>query len=109
MTDQEFQQRADAAMQRLTQALYRAEEAAGFETEERSGALHLEFDNPPGIFVISPNSSAGQIWISALSTSFKLDWSGAAADFVLTHSGEPLLTLMGRLIGEQTGNPVALA
>lgn len=108
MTDLEFQKRAETAMERLTRALYRAEETAGFETEERGGALHLDFDNPPGVFVISPNSSAGQIWISALSTSFKLDWNEAHQDFVLAHSGEPLLKLMARLLGEQTGNAVNL-
>ncbi len=108
MSDQEFQKRADPAMERLMRALYRVEESAGFETEERGGALQLAFDDPPGIFVISPNSSAGQIWISALSTSFKLDWSDAYQDFVLAHSGELLLALVGRLIGEQTGNPTIL-
>jgi CyaY protein len=58
--------------------------------------------------VISPNSAVRQIWISAISTSFKLDWSEAQEDFVLTQSGEPLLTLMGRLITRQTGNAVEL-
>jgi iron donor protein CyaY len=84
------------------------EEAAGFEVEERGGALHLAFEEPPGTFVISPNSAARQIWISALSTSFKLDWSEAFAEFVLAATGEPLLPLLARLVGEQTGNPVVL-
>ena len=70
-------------MERLTRALYDIEEAAGFEVEERGGALHLTFDEPPGTFVISPNSAARQIWISALTTSFKLDWSDSYTDFVL--------------------------
>ena len=110
MNDQEFQIRAEQAMERLTRALYRVEESAGFETEERGGdAVQLAFDDPPGIFVISPNSSAGQIWISALSTSFKLDWNDAQEEFVLAQTSEPLLTLLGRLIGEQTGHPAALS
>ena len=95
-------------MDRLTRALYAVEEAAGFDVEERGGALHLTFDDPPGTFVISPNSSARQIWISALSTSFKLDWSEAYTEFVLGPSGEPLLPLVSRLLTEQTGNAVAL-
>ena len=95
-------------MEQLTRALYSIEEAAGFEVEERGGALQLIFEEPPGTFVISPNSAARQIWISALSTSFKLDWDEAYDDFVLGASGEPLLPLMGRLIGQQTGNPVTL-
>jgi iron donor protein CyaY len=108
MDERQFQQHAEQSMERLTRALYAVEEAAGFEVEERSGALHLQFEEPPGTFVISPNSAARQIWISALSTSFKLDWSEAFADFVLQPTGEPLPVLMGRLLTDQTGNPVTL-
>jgi CyaY protein len=108
MDERTFQQNAETAMERLSRALYAVEEAAGFEVEERGGALQLDFEEPPGTFVISPNSSALQIWISALTTSFKLDWSEAYADFVLGTSGEPLLPLVGRLITEQTGNAVTL-
>jgi iron-sulfur cluster assembly protein CyaY len=109
MDERQFQQHAEQSMERLTRALYAVEEAAGFEVEERSGALHLQFEEPPGTFVISPNSAARQIWISALSTSFKLDWSEAFADFVFAPTGEPLLIVVGRLVSEQTGNPVTLA
>jgi iron-sulfur cluster assembly protein CyaY len=108
MNERIFQHNAETALERLTRALYAVEEAAGFEVEERGGALHLNFDEPRATFVISPNSAARQIWISALSTSFKLDWSDAFDDFVLPASGEPLLALMGRLLTEQTGNAVVL-
>ena len=107
MDEKSFQQNAEYAMERLTRALYAVEEAAGFDVEERGGALHLTFDDPPGTFVISPNSAARQIWISALTTSFKLDWSEAFEDFVLK-SSEPLLPLMARLLTEQTGDAVVL-
>lgn len=103
-----FRKHVEPAMERLTRALYNVEEAAGFDVEERGGALHLTFDDPPGTFVISPNSSARQIWISALSTSFKLDWSEAYADFSLSQSGELLLPLVARLLTQQTGNAVVL-
>lgn len=90
-------------MERLTRALYNVEEDAGFETEERGGAVHMAFDDPPGTFVLSPNSSARQIWISALNTSFKLDWNEAQQDWVLAATGEALFALMSRLVSEQTG------
>jgi iron donor protein CyaY len=109
MDDKTFQQHAEQAMERLTRALYAVEEAADFDVEDRGGALHLTFDDPPGAFVISPNSSARQLWISALSTSFKLDWSEAYTDFVLTQSGEPLLPLVSRLLTQQTGNAIELS
>jgi len=44
-----------------------------------------------------------QIWISALSTSFKLDWSENKNEFELTKTGEALKPLVGRLINEQLG------
>lgn len=109
MDDQTFQKHADEAMERLTRALYAVEEAAGFDVEERGGAVHLSFDEPPGTFIIAPNSAARQIWISALLTSFKLEWSESYADFVHGQSGEPLLPLLSRLITQQTGNAVTLS
>jgi len=108
MDETDFRKHADQAMERLTRALYAVEEAAGFDVEERGGALHLNFEEPPGTFVIAPNSSARQIWISALSTSFKLDWSESYTDFLHGQSGEPLLPLVARLLTEQTGNAVTL-
>jgi len=108
MDERIFQQHAEQSMERLRRALYNIEEAAGFEVEERGGALYLTFDEPPGTFVIAPNSPARQIWISALSTSFKLDWSDSYTDFVLGTGGEPLLPLVARLLTQQTGNAVAL-
>lgn len=108
MDEESFRKHVEPAMDQLTRALYGVEEAAGFDVEERGGALHLTFEDPPGTFVISPNSSARQIWISALSTSFKLDWSESYTDFVLAQSGEPLLPLVARLLTQQTGNPVTL-
>jgi CyaY protein len=53
--------------------------------------------------VISPNAPPRQIWISALATSFKLDWSDAEQDFVLPKTGEKLKPLVARLINQQLG------
>jgi CyaY protein len=41
-----------------------------------------------------------QIWISALGTSFKLDWASKLEEFVLPRTGETLRALVDRLIGE---------
>ena len=103
MDEQEFRRKADAALEALKSALIAAEEEAGIEVEEQAGALHIGFEEPPAKFVISPNAAARQIWISALSTSFKLDWSEAAGGFVLQKTGEALKPLVARLIGEQLG------
>ncbi|MDR3749333.1 MAG: iron donor protein CyaY [Acidobacteriota bacterium] len=103
MDEQDFRRRAEAALDDLKRSLYDAEIDADFEVEENAGALHISFDEPPGRFVISPNAPVRQIWISALSTSFKLDWSEEKDAFVLAKSGEPLKPLVSRLINEQLG------
>ncbi len=103
MTDQEFQKHSETAFDALKRSLYEAESQADFEVEEANGALQVNFDDPPGRFVVSPNSPVRQIWISALSTSFKLDWSEPSQGFVLSKSGETLKQLLTRLINEQLG------
>jgi len=103
MDEQEFRTRADAALESLKQSLIVAEESSDFEVEDQSGALHISFDNGAR-FVISPNAPVRQIWVSALSTSFKLDWSDQQNGFVLTKSNEALKPLLSRLINEQLGD-----
>src|SRR5579863_8040117 len=102
MDEQEFRRRADAALETLKQSLITAEESADFEVEDQSGALHISFEDGAR-FVISPNAPVRQIWISALATSFKLDWSDADGEFVLQKTGEELKPLMSRLINQQLG------
>ena len=103
MDEQTFRRAADEALSQLKSSLYAAEDDGGFEVEENAGALHIGFEEPPGRFVISPNAPVRQIWISALSTSFKLDWSEDRKEFVLVKSGEGLKNLVARLISEQLG------
>jgi iron-sulfur cluster assembly protein CyaY len=107
MDDQQFRSRCDTAMESLKQRLIAAEETVDMEVEDQAGALHISFEEPSARFIISPNAPAGQIWISALSTSFKLDWSDAEQDFVLSKTGERLKPLVARLINEQLGEEVA--
>ena len=103
MDEQDFRRQADAALEALKASMIAAESSADMEVEEQAGALHISFDEPPGRFVISPNAPARQIWISALSTSFKLSWSLAENDFVLDKTGERLKPLVERLINQQLG------
>ena len=103
MKDQEFRDRSEQAIAELKSLLLKAEDAGDFEVEDEGGALHLSFDNPPGKFVISPNSAARQIWISALATSFKLDWSEGWHDWVYEKTGERFKVLVERLMNQQLG------
>jgi CyaY protein len=99
----EFRSRAETALDSLRRHLMEREEdeGSGFEVEEQGGVLNVLFEEPAGKFVITPNTPVRQIWISALATSFKLDWDGAAQAFVLPRTGEHLAALVDRLIGEQ--------
>ncbi len=99
-----FRREADAALESLKKSLFAAEATGDdFEVEEQAGALNVIFEEPPGKFVITPNAPVRQIWISALSTSFKLDWSEASREFVLPKDGLPLRPLIARLINEHLG------
>ena len=107
MDELEFRKRADEAFAYLKKSLIAAEDEADFEVEDQSGALHISFEDGAR-FVISPNAPVRQIWISALTTSFKLDWSEGEKDFVLAKTGEKLKPLVARLISQQMGESVEL-
>jgi len=99
MTDQEFRLRADQSLDELQQHLLPLADENDLEIELNNGVLQLVFEEPaPAKFVVSPNAPVQQIWVSALSRSFKLTWSEDAATFEL--NGEHLTTLVERLARE---------
>ncbi len=99
-----FRRYSDAAIEGLKNSLIKVEEEAGFEVEEQNSVLSIQFDDPPGKFVITPNAPVRQIWISALSTSFKLDWSETAESFILPKTGETLKAVVTRVINQHLGS-----
>jgi iron donor protein CyaY len=107
MDAQEFKRRADEALEDLSQSLIVAGENYGFDVDFQSGALAVEFDEPkPGKFVVSPNAPVQQIWVSALSKSFKLVWSEEEHMFVFPDTGESLHLLLAKVIGTHLGAEV---
>jgi len=104
-----FRRECDRALESLKQSLIRAEEESEaeeipFETEEKNGVLNVVFEHDGSKFVFTPNTPVRQIWISALTTSFKLDWDENASLFRLPKTGEDLQTLTQRLLREQLGD-----
>ncbi len=96
-----FRRESDNALHALKQALIRAEDkGAEFETEEKNGVLNINFEDGAR-FVFSPNTPVRQVWISAQSTSFKLEWNEAHHAFTFPKTGEDMKTLTQRLVGEQ--------
>ena len=108
MDEQEFKNRADRALDDLSRRLAASAEEHEFDVDFNAGTLTVEFESPPVKFVISPNSPVRQIWVSAHSKSFKLDWDAAGEMFVLAASGQSLAQLMAEAVGKQLGQEVRL-
>ena len=106
MDEREFQKLAGEALEDLYKRLSAAAEEHDFEADFNSGALAIEFEDPPAKFVVSPNSPVKQIWVSAHSKSFKLDWDAGRGVFAL--NGESLADLIGDAVGQQLNAIVRL-
>jgi CyaY protein len=92
LTDQEFRVRADDAIEDAQKALLPLADAQNFEVELQNGVLQVIFEEPkPSKFVVSPNAPVQQIWVSALSRSFKLSWVSEAEGFALDAERLPAL------------------
>jgi len=108
MDERDFQWKADQALEALDDALGAVVEEHDIEPDFSAGTLTVEFEDPPARFVVSPNSPVRQIWVSALTTSFKLDWSEERDEFALGETGQTLKELMAEVIGKQLGEDVKL-
>lgn len=108
MDEQEFKTRSSDALDALYRKLSAAAEKYEFEPDFNSGALSIEFDEPRGRFVVSPNAPVRQIWVSAHSRSFKLGWNADRGAFVLPESGQTLDEMIAGAIAQQVGEEVKL-
>ncbi len=109
MEEQEFRRKCDAALEGLRKRLLVLGEEHDFEVEGEGGKLEILFEEPEETkFVISPNTPARQIWISALATSFKLAWAEATGSFTLEKTGETLEQVMSRILSQQLGAEVSV-
>jgi len=107
LSEHQFQKRADEVFEELGRRLLKLGDEHGFDVERESGKLEVIFESPePARFVLSPNTPIREIWISALSTSFKLGWSEAQEAFVLEKTGENLYAVMSRVLSEQLQSQV---
>lgn len=108
MDEQEFKTAADSSLQSLYNKLAKASDQYGFEPDFNAGALAIEFEEPKAKFVVSPNAPVRQIWVSAHSRSFKLDWDPAAQAFVLADTRQTLQDFIASAIARQLGEQVTL-
>src|SRR5262245_38435273 len=99
LSEQEFRVKSDEALEQARKTLLPFADREGFEIELQNGVLDLVFEEPRDTkFVVSPNAPVRQVWVSAMSRSFKLAWSPEDQAFVL--GNEPLVTLLQRLTEE---------
>jgi CyaY protein len=101
--DREFDIAAVAALDGLKRRLivHGEEEHVAFEVEQQKSVLNVLFDHPGTGFVISPNPPLRQMWISGQANRFKLQWGSRMEEFILPRTGETLIALVERLIGER--------
>ena len=108
LSETEFQEKAERAIEELEEAFATLGEQRDVDVDVQGGVLNVTFEEgEPGRFIVSPNSSVRQLWVSARVASYKFDWSEAANDFVLAGTGEPIKQVMTRLTREQLGDPDA--
>ena len=73
LSEQDFRLEADRALEQAQRVLLSLADQEGFEVELQNGVLDVIFEEPsPARFVVSPNAPVRQVWVSALSRSFKL-------------------------------------
>jgi CyaY protein len=105
ISEAEFQQKAEQAILDLERAFGEVAEDHDLDVQVEGGVLAISFEEgEPGKFILSPNSSVRQLWVSARMSSHKLDWSVEANTFVLSGTHETLKQLMTRLVREQLGD-----
>lgn len=108
LDEHEFRRHCDEALDDLFKALNQATSSHDFDPDMVSGALQISFDEPPGKFVVSPQAPLRQVWVSAHSRSFKLDWNPEREAFVLAGTGQTLKEMIGAAMTTHLGEAVAL-
>lgn len=91
----------------LEDALLGLDEDLGIDCELVDTKMTVNIAKPKAQWVISTNSGAKQIWIAALTKSWKLDEDGKGG-FVLKESGQSLKQVVEYCLGQQLGKKVEL-
>jgi iron donor protein CyaY len=105
ISDSEFQERAERAIAEFERTFGELAEERDIDVQVEGGVLSITFEEgEPGRFILSPNSSVRQMWLSARVSSFKFDWNSALGEFALAGHDETLKQVLERLTREQLGD-----
>ena len=91
----------------LEDALLALDEALGVDCELVDTKMTVTIAQPKAQWVISTNSGAKQIWIAALTKSWKLDEDGKGG-FVLKETGQSLKQVLEHCLSSHFGRKIAL-
>ena len=102
ISESEFYQHAEQALGELERGFGALAEERDIDVKLEGGVLSIDFDEgEPGKFILSPNSSVRQVWLSARMSSYKFDWASEQQQFVLSGTEESLKQVLIRLTQEQ--------
>ncbi|HXU07454.1 MAG TPA: iron donor protein CyaY [Blastocatellia bacterium] len=105
INEADFREKSEQAILEIERSFGELAEQRDIDVEVEGGVLTVTFEEgEPGKFILSPNSSVRQIWLSARMSSFKFDWSEASGAFILSGSDQSLKQVITRLTREQLGD-----
>lgn len=107
MTDEEFQDIADATIETLQDAIDAS--GADIDYDKIDGVLTLEFENHSKI-IFSKQPPALQLWMAAKAGGFHFDYHTGRQQWICdTGDHEELYAMLSRLASEQGGEEVEIA
>ena len=105
LSDNEFEQLAARALQRIEAALEASGSDADFELKE-GGVLEIEFADGSKI-IVNRHGAAKEIWVAARAGGFHFRWDGVA--WRDTRQGTELFAALSKLVSAQGGEAVLLS
>lgn len=105
LSDNEFEQLAARALQRIEAALEASGVDADFELKE-GGVLEIEFADGSKI-IVNRHGAAKEIWVAARAGGFHFRWDGIA--WRDTRQGTELFAALSKLVSAQGGEAVVLS
>jgi CyaY protein len=104
MTESEFNERADAVLRQVEQAVDAVD--SGIDCSRSGSVLTLELDNDTKV-IVNTQAAMCQIWVAARSGGYHFGYhTGQWRD---TRDGTELFAALSRIISAQGGQPVVLS
>jgi CyaY protein len=103
MTESEFNERADAVLREIEEALDAVD--LGIDCSRSGNVLTLELDNDTKV-IVNTQAAMCQIWVAARSGGYHFGYDGG--QWRDTREGTELFGALSKIISVQGGHPVVL-